>query len=156
MNIRSLVLALLLPGMLVGCSGQKDITPTDQPGSANAELELISAVDAYVELFQWISNPDISIGFTLDGLSGIMLILVTGLSFVIQLFSTSYMEKDENHCNYFVYFNFFVFSMLLLVMSSNFLVMFFGWELVGLSSYLLISFWSKKQLLQRPVIKHLL
>ena len=91
-----------------------------------------------VELFQWISNPDISIGFTLDGLSGIMLILVTGLSFVIQLFSTSYMEKDENHCNYFVYFNFFVFSMLLLVMSSNFLVMFFGWELVGLSSYCLL------------------
>ena len=49
-----------------------------------------------VELFQWISNPDISIGFTLDGLSGIMLVLVTGLSFIIQLFSTSYMEKDEN------------------------------------------------------------
>ena len=97
-----------------------------------------------IELFQWISNPDISIGFTLDGLSGIMLVLVTGLSFIIQLFSTSYMEKDDNHSNYFVYFNFFVFSMLLLVMSSNFLVMFFGWELVGLSSYLLISFWSKK------------
>ena len=97
-----------------------------------------------IELFQWISNPDISIGFTLDGLSGIMLILVTGLSFVIQLFSTSYMEKDENYNNYYIYFNFFVFSMLLLVMSSNFLVMFFGWELVGLSSYLLISFWSKK------------
>ena len=54
------------------------------------------------------------------------------------------MEKDEKHSNYFVYFNFFVFSMLLLVMSSNFLVMFFGWELVGLSSYLLISFWSQK------------
>ena len=53
-------------------------------------------------------------------------------------------KKDDNHSNYFVYFNFFVFSMLLLVMSSNFLVMFFGWELVGLSSYLLISFWSKK------------
>ena len=63
-----------------------------------------------VELFQWISNPDISIGFTLDGLSGIMLILVTGLYFVIQLFSTSYMEKDENHCNYFVYFNFLFFQ----------------------------------------------
>ena len=62
-----------------------------------------------VELFQWISNPDISIGFTLDGLSGIMLILVTGLSFVIQLFSTSYMAKDLYHCNYFVYFIFFVF-----------------------------------------------
>ena len=54
------------------------------------------------------------------------------------------MKKDEKYNNYFIYFNFFVFSMLLLVMSSNFLVMFFGWELVGLSSYLLISFWSKK------------
>ena len=83
-----------------------------------------------IELFQWISNPDISIGFTLDGLSGIMLILVTGLSFVIQLFSTSYMEKDENYSNYFIYFNFFVFSMLLLVMSSNFLVMFLNHILV--------------------------
>ena len=55
-----------------------------------------------------------------------------------------WINKDEKHSNYFVYFNFFVFSMLLLVMSSNFLVMFFGWELVGLSSYLLISFWSQK------------
>ena len=99
---------------------------------------------ASVTLYQWTKTPDITIGFTLDGLSGVMLLLVTGLSFVIQLFSTSYMEKDENYSNYFVYFNFFVFSMLLLVMSSNFLVMFFGWELVGLSSYLLISFWSKK------------
>ena len=95
-------------------------------------------------IFQWTNTPDIKMGFTLDGLSGIMLLLVTGLSFIIQLFSTSYMETDEKHNNYFVYFNFFVFSMLLLVMSSNFLVMFFGWELVGLSSYLLISFWSKK------------
>ena len=95
-------------------------------------------------IFQWTNTPDIKIGFTLDGLSGIMLLLVTGLSFIIQLFSTSYMETDEKHNNYFVYFNFFVFSMLMLVMSSNFLVMFIGWELVGLSSYLLISFWSKK------------
>ena len=93
-----------------------------------------------VILYQWTKTPDITIGFTLDGLSGVMLLLVTGLSFIIQLFSTSYMEKDEKYINYFVYFNFFVFSMLLLVMSSNFLVLFFGWELVGLSSYLLISF----------------
>ena len=92
--------------------------------------------------FQWTTTPDIKISFVLDGLSGIMLLLVTGLSFIIQLFSTSYMEKDEKYINYFIYFNFFVFSMLLLVMSSNFLVMFFGWELVGLSSYLLISLMS--------------
>jgi NADH-quinone oxidoreductase subunit L len=97
-----------------------------------------------INLYQWTKTPDITIGFTLDGLSGVMLLLVTGLSIIIQLFSTSYMEQDEKYSNYFVYFNFFVFSMLLLVMSSNFLVMFFGWELVGLSSYLLISFWSQK------------
>ena len=74
-----------------------------------------------------------------------MMVLISTLSLVIQLFSTSYMSKDEKYTKYFEYFNFFVFSMLLLVMSGNFLVMFFGWELVGLSSYLLISFWSEKK-----------
>ena len=101
--------------------------------------------DYSIKLFQWTNTPDISIGFTVDGLSAIMLLLVTGLSLVIQVFSTSYMKDDEKYTSYFTYFNFFVFSMLLLVMSSNFLVMFMGWELVGLSSYLLISFWSNKE-----------
>ena len=95
--------------------------------------------------FTWLTSPEILFEFTLDGLSGIMMVLVTGLSVVIQIFSTSYMSQDEHYSKYFIYFNVFVFSMLLLVMSGNFLVMFFGWELVGLSSYLLISFWSKKQ-----------
>ena len=98
-----------------------------------------------LKLFTWIPNPDISFEFLLDGLSGIMMLLVTGLGLVIQIFSTSYMSGDPRFVKYFVYFNFFVFSMLLLVMSSNFLVMFFGWELVGLSSYFLISFWSEKK-----------
>ena len=97
------------------------------------------------ELFQWFPNPEINFEFYLDGLSGVMMVLICGLSLVIQLFSTSYMSKDENYTKYFEYFNFFVFSMLLLVLSGNFLVMFFGWELVGLSSYLLISFWSEKK-----------
>ena len=98
-----------------------------------------------LKLFTWIPNPDISFEFLLDGLSGTMMLLVTGLGLVIQIFSTSYMSGDPRFVKYFVYFNFFVFSMLLLVMSSNFLVMFFGWELVGLSSYFLISFWSEKK-----------
>ena len=98
-----------------------------------------------LNLFTWIPNPDISFEFLLDGLSGTMMLLVTGLGLVIQIFSTSYMSGDPRFVKYFVYFNFFVFSMLLLVMSSNFLVMFFGWELVGLSSYFLISFWSEKK-----------
>ena len=97
------------------------------------------------ELFQWFPNPEINFEFYLDGLSGVMMVLICGLSLVIQLFSTSYMSKDKNYTKYFEYFNFFVFSMLLLVLSGNFLVMFFGWELVGLSSYLLISFWSEKK-----------
>ena len=97
------------------------------------------------ELFQWFPNPEINFEFYLDGLSGVMMVLICGLSLVIQLFSTSYMSKDEKYTKYFEYFNFFVFSMLLLVLSGNFLVMFFGWELVGLSSYLLISFWSEKK-----------
>ena len=101
--------------------------------------------DYSIKLFQWTNTPDISIGFTVDGLSATMLLLVSGLSLVIQVFSTSYMKDDEKYTSYFTYFNFFVFSMLLLVMSSNFLVMFMGWELVGLSSYLLISFWSNKE-----------
>jgi len=101
--------------------------------------------DYSIKLFQWTNTPNISIGFTVDGLSATMLLLVTGLSLVIQVFSTSYMKDDEKYTSYFTYFNFFVFSMLLLVMSSNFLVMFMGWELVGLSSYLLISFWSNKE-----------
>ena len=97
-----------------------------------------------VVLYQWTESPKIDFSFTLDGLSALMLLLVSGLSIFIQQFSTSYMSKDENYRKYFVYFNFFVFSMLVLVMSSNFLIMFLGWELVGLSSYLLISFWSSK------------
>ncbi len=98
-----------------------------------------------LKTYTWFSDPEIKFEFLLDGLSGTMMLLVTGLGLVIQIFSTSYMSGDPRYVKYFVYFNFFVFSMLLLVMSANFLVMFFGWELVGLSSYLLISFWSKKK-----------
>ncbi len=98
-----------------------------------------------LKLYTWFPDPEIKFEFLLDGLSGTMMLLVTGLGLVIQIFSTSYMSGDPRYVKYFVYFNFFVFSMLLLVMSANFLVMFFGWELVGLSSYLLISFWSEKK-----------
>ena len=98
-----------------------------------------------LKTYTWFSDPEIKFEFLLDGLSGTMMVLVTGLGLVIQIFSTSYMSGDPRYVKYFVYFNFFVFSMLLLVMSANFLVMFFGWELVGLSSYLLISFWSNKK-----------
>jgi len=77
----------------------------------------------------------------LDGLSLLMLLLVTGVGFLIHLFSAGYMAHDPEQRRYFTYLNLFVFSMLTLVLAADFLVLFVGWELVGACSYLLIGFW---------------
>jgi len=84
--------------------------------------------------------------FKIDQLSSLFLLIITGVGFLIHLYSTSYMkeEKNEHFGRYFSYLNLFIFSMLLLVMGGNFVVMFIGWEGVGLCSYLLIGFWFKK------------
>lgn len=94
-------------------------------------------------LFNWISVADFSanMAFTLDPLSMTMTLIITGVGFLIHLFSMGYMSHDERPAKYFSYLNFFVFNMLLLVLGSNLLVMFVGWEGVGLCSYLLIGFW---------------
>src|SRR5438105_1670098 len=83
--------------------------------------------------------------FQLDQLSSLFLLIITGVGFLIHLYSTSYMheEKPEHFGRYFAYLNLFVFSMLLLVMGANYVIMFIGWEGVGLCSYLLIGFWFK-------------
>ncbi len=100
------------------------------------------------EYFNFISvgNLTIPFAFQLDQLSSIFLLVITGVGFLIHVYSTSYMhdEKPEHFGRYFAYLNLFVFSMLLLVMGSNYVVMFIGWEGVGLCSYLLIGFWFKK------------
>jgi NADH-quinone oxidoreductase subunit L len=70
-----------------------------------------------------------------------MLLIITGIGTLIHLYSTGYMSHDKGYARYFGYLNLFVFFMLLLVMGANFLVMFVGWEGVGLASYLLIGFW---------------
>ncbi|PVH25907.1 NADH-quinone oxidoreductase subunit L [Sphingobacterium corticibacter] len=97
------------------------------------------------ELFTWISVSDfqVSFRFLVDPLSAIMLLIVTGIGFLIHLYSTSYMHKDAGFAKFFSYLNLFIFFMLLLVLGSNYLVMFIGWEGVGLCSYLLIGFWYK-------------
>ncbi|RYG51232.1 MAG: NADH-quinone oxidoreductase subunit L [Chitinophagaceae bacterium] len=98
--------------------------------------------------FDFISAGKLSIpfAFQIDQLSSLFLLIITGVGFLIHVYSTSYMheEKTEHFGRYFSYLNLFVFSMLLLVMGSNFVVMFIGWEGVGLCSYLLIGFWFKK------------
>ncbi|MDF2385269.1 NADH-quinone oxidoreductase subunit L [Nostoc ellipsosporum NOK] len=99
--------------------------------------------------FDFISVGDLKIpfAFQIDQLSSLFLLIITGIGFLIHLYSTAYMhdEKPEHFGRYFAYLNLFVFSMLLLVMGANFVIMFIGWEGVGLCSYLLIGFWFKKE-----------
>ena len=99
----------------------------------------------YVTAFEWIKIGDkyLSLSFQIDQLSLIMMTLVTGVGFLIHMYSTGYMHDDENFNRFFAYLNLFVFFMLLLVMGDNYLVMFTGWEGVGFCSYLLIGFWYK-------------
>ena len=87
----------------------------------------------------------IPFAFKIDALSSLFLLIITGVGFLIHVYSTAYMhgEKGEHFARYFSYLNLFVFSMLLLVMGGNFVIMFIGWEGVGLCSYLLIGYWFK-------------
>lgn len=98
-----------------------------------------------ITLFDWIPTGSSTIGFALlaDPLSILMLLIVTGIGFLIHLYSTGYMHDDEGYARFFAYLNLFVFSMLLLVLGANFPMMFVGWEGVGLCSFLLIGFWYK-------------
>ena len=100
-----------------------------------------------VEFFSWISFNKLSIPFSLlvDRLSVLMLLIVTGVGFLIHVYSIGYMKQDAGFNRFFSYMNLFVFFMLLLVLGSNYLIMFIGWEGVGLCSYLLIGFWFKNQ-----------
>ena len=100
-----------------------------------------------INLFDWISIQrfNISFGFLLDQLSLIWLLFVTGIGSLIHLYSISYMHEDEKMHSFFAYLNLFIFFMITLVIGSNLLVMFIGWEGVGLCSYLLIGFWYKNQ-----------
>ncbi len=96
-----------------------------------------------VPLYMWIPCGDlkVNIGFLVDALSLIMMLTVSGVSFVIHVYSIGYMHDDPGFRRYFTYLNLFVFFMLTLVSASSFLLMFVGWEGVGLCSYLLIGFW---------------
>ncbi|UBM57838.1 NADH-quinone oxidoreductase subunit L [Marinilongibacter aquaticus] len=97
-------------------------------------------------LFSWITvgGFDVSFAFQIDQLSILMLFIITGVGSLIHLYSMGYMGHDAGYGKFFAYLNLFLFSMLLLVMGANYLIMFIGWEGVGLCSYLLIGFWNKR------------
>src|SRR5689334_23113301 len=100
-------------------------------------------------VFTWISSSDLQVPFALrvDPLSALMILVVTGIGSLIHIYSTAYMhdETDGEFARYFSYLNLFASFMLVLVLGTSFLVMFVGWEGVGLCSYLLIGFWFRKK-----------
>lgn len=99
-----------------------------------------------VSLYHWIPVDGINADFNLhlDSLSSLMTLIITGIGFLIHLYSIGYMEHEKDSARYFACLNFFVFAMLLLVLAGNLVLLFVGWEGVGLASYLLIGFWYER------------
>jgi NADH-quinone oxidoreductase subunit L len=98
-------------------------------------------------VYTWMISDGIrfEVGFLVDGLTALMMAVVTGVSLMVHIYTIGYMHEDPGYQRFFSYISLFTFSMLMLVMSNNFLQLFFGWEAVGLVSYLLIGFWFKKE-----------
>ncbi|MEQ9116343.1 MAG: NADH-quinone oxidoreductase subunit L [Rickettsiales bacterium] len=135
----------------------------------NTSLLAISAILSYlvfydvvfgqviynVELFNWINSGDFQVNWSLnaDSLTAVMLVVVTTVSMLVHLYSIGYMEKDESIPRFMSYISLFTFFMLMLVTSTNLVQLFFGWEGVGLCSYLLIGFWYKKESAYNAAIK---
>jgi len=100
-----------------------------------------------IELFTWLKagGLDIQIAYQVDQLSLVMALIVTGVGFIIHVYSIGYMHGDKSFWRFFAYLNLFIFMMMNLILADNFVLLFLGWEGVGLSSYLLIGFWYDKK-----------
>jgi NADH-quinone oxidoreductase subunit L len=118
-------------------------------GHAPADRQIVSSLWSYAST----TGIDAQMSILVDPLSVFMILVVSGVSTLIHLYSISYMEKDRGFVRYFSYLNFFVFSMLLLVLAGNFLLLIVGWAFVGAASYLLISFWYRRTTATKAGIK---
>ncbi len=118
-------------------------------GHTPAHRELVSSLWSYAST----AGIDAQMSILVDPLSVFMILTVTGVSTLIHLYSISYMDRDRGFVRYFSYLNFFVFSMLLLVLAGNFLLLIVGWAFVGAASYLLISFWYRRTTATKAGIK---
>ena len=161
LQLIALVPLLPLIGFLINGIGYKRIPKSMVGiiGSTTMLLSFIISLGIFFELrnaeiqshtfnfFQWIKagNFDLSFSFLVDPLSTLMLLIVTGVGFLIHVYSIGYMHDDAGFGKFFAYLNLFVFFMLLLVLGANYAIMFIGWEGVGLCSYLLIGFWYKNE-----------
>ncbi len=156
-----LIPVLPLLGFLINGLGRKQVSKTMAGiiGSGTVLASFVISLLVFMQLnsgnvpaapfhyFDFINITALKIGFDfqIDQLSSVFLLIITGVGFLIHVYSTAYMHEEESKdfAKYFAYLNLFVFSMLLLVMGANFVIMFIGWEGVGLCSYLLIGFWFK-------------
>ncbi len=109
--------------------------------------EVLDGRTVNADLYTWISSGGfkVSVGFLVDQLTAVMLVVVTTCSTLIHIYSAGYMHGDKGYYRFFSYMSLFTFSMLMLVMANNFLQLYFGWEAVGLCSYFLIGFWYEKK-----------
>src|SRR5215471_96144 len=115
--------------------------------SAAVFMRVLHGETWHGELFRWIvAGPfNVVVDAQVDQLTAVMLLVVTGVGFLIHLYSAGYMHGDDGYARFFTYLNLFVFSMVMLVLAGNFLLLFVGWEAVGLCSYLLVGFWYQRQ-----------
>ena len=115
-------------------------------GSAMVLSQVAAGARFNATVYEWmvLGKLVMEVGFLVDGLTAMMMVVVTFVSLMVHIYTIGYMEGDPGYQRFFSYISLFTFSMLMLVMSNNFLQLFFGWEAVGLVSYLLIGFWFKR------------
>jgi NADH-quinone oxidoreductase subunit L len=166
-----LVLAFPLAGMLIIALGWR-VLPGRLPGwigTAAIFLSFLASIGALLDLLDrpeeerelvdsaWTyaatGNFNADVAILVDPLSVFMCLVVSGVSFLIHLYSVAYMSGDRGYARYFAYLNFFVFSMLLLVLAANFVILIIGWAFVGAASYLLISYWYRRETAVKAGIK---
>ncbi|MBL8344999.1 MAG: NADH-quinone oxidoreductase subunit L [Rubrivivax sp.] len=114
--------------------------------SAMVLMQVVDGARFNATVYEWmvVGKLVMEVGFLVDGLTAMMMVVVTFVSLMVHIYTIGYMEEDPGYQRFFSYISLFTFSMLMLVMSNNFLQLFFGWEAVGLVSYLLIGFWFKR------------
>src|SRR5215208_3854027 len=122
---------------------------SDLQDHAEEERQLTS------NLFDYVNTAGVKagMGILVDPLSVMMVLVVTGVSSLIHLYSVAYMDSDAGYRRYFAYLNFFVFSMLVLVLGGNFVLLIVGWAFVGFASYALISYWYRRTTATRAGMK---
>ncbi|MCB1555446.1 MAG: NADH-quinone oxidoreductase subunit L [Xanthomonadales bacterium] len=139
-------------GKFVGRAGAHTVTILGVAVSCALSMQVLHALvwggaaPVNVNLYTWfeVGGYSAHVGFLIDNLTAMMMVVVTFVSLLVHVYTIGYMEEDPGYQRFFSYISLFTFSMLMLVMSNNFMQLFFGWEAVGLVSYLLIGFWFKR------------